>query len=162
MIYRFRVVLDAEEDIFRDIELENESTFEDFHNTIIQSFGLSGHEMATFYLTDDDWNQGEAISQTDMFDEPNRLMEETKLSDVINEEQQTALYIYDFLEMWTFFVTCVEEAEVVSGLSYPNLVFSHGVLPAEAPPKQFKGSSGSEEEEDGEEEEDDWDDDAFY
>jgi hypothetical protein len=103
MIYRFRVVLDAEEDIFRDIELENESTFEDFHNTIIQSFGLSGHEMATFYLTDDDWNQGEAISQTDMFDEPNRLMEETKLSDVFNDEQQTALYIYDFLEMWTCF-----------------------------------------------------------
>ena len=55
MIYRFRIVLDAEEDIFRDLELESSSTFEDLHNAIIQSFGLSGHEMATFYVTDDEW-----------------------------------------------------------------------------------------------------------
>ena len=64
MIYRFRIILDAEDDIFRDIELESSSTFEDLHNTIIQSFGMSGHEMATFYVTDEEWNQGEAIALT--------------------------------------------------------------------------------------------------
>ena len=138
MIYRFRIVLDSEEDIFRDLELKSSTTFEDLHNAIIQSFGLSGHEMATFYICDDEWNQGEAIALTDMFEEPSLLMEQTALSDIFTEEQKTALYVYDFLNMWTFFVTCVEKAESISGVSYPHLVFSHGIVPDEAPPKQYE------------------------
>jgi hypothetical protein len=73
-----------------------------------------------------------------MFEEPSRLMEQTALHDIFTEEQKTALYIYDFLNMWTFFVTCVEEAESVSGVSYPHLVFSHGIVPDETPPKQYE------------------------
>ena len=107
MIYRFRIILDAKDDIFRDVELESNSTFEDLHNTIIQSFGMSGHEMATFYVTDEEWNQGEAITLTDMFEEPSKLMHQTALYDVFTNDQKTALYVYDFLNMWTFFVTCV-------------------------------------------------------
>ena len=54
MIYRLRVILDndTEDDIFRDIELDKTSNLEDFHNTISQSFGFEGNEMASFYLTD--------------------------------------------------------------------------------------------------------------
>ena len=101
MIYRFRIILDAKDDIFRDVELESNSTFEDLHNTIIQSFGMSGHEMATFYVTDEEWNQGEAITLTDMFEEPSKLMHQTALYDVFTDVQKTALYVYDFLNMWT-------------------------------------------------------------
>ena len=137
MIYRFRIVLDAEEDIFRDLELESSSTFEDLHNAIIQSFGLSGHEMATFYVTDEEWNQGEAIALTDMFEEPSRLMEQTTLNDIFTAEQKTALYIYDFLNMWTFLVELADIAEPEPNRSYPNLMFSHGNLPDEAPEKEF-------------------------
>ena len=39
--------------------------------------------------------------------------------------------------MWTFFVTCVEEAESIAGVSYPQLVFSHGVVPDEARKKHL-------------------------
>ena len=159
MIYRFRMILDAEEDVFRDIELEQDNTFEDLHNVILQSFGIDGHEMATFYLSDEDWNQGEAIAQADLFDEPCRLMADTLLQDVFSEEQKNALYIYDFLNMWTFFVECMEEAESVVGTSYPNLVFSHGHLPAEPPPKRFEDNSDNDPEEDSDEWEDDWNDD---
>lgn len=160
MIYRFRMILDAEEDVFRDIELEQDNTFEDLHNAILQSFGIDGHEMATFYLSDEDWNQGEAIAQADLFDEPCRLMADTLLQDVFSQEQKNALYIYDFLNMWTFFVECMEEAESVVGTSYPNLVFSHGHLPAEPPPKRFEDSSDNDLEEDSDEWDEDWGDDV--
>ena len=46
MIYRFRVILDADEDVFRDIEIEADATVEDFHNAITQAFGFEGGEMA--------------------------------------------------------------------------------------------------------------------
>jgi hypothetical protein len=63
MIYRFRVILDndTEEDIFRDLEIRETDSLEDLHNIITQSFGFNGMEMASFYLSDGDWNQGEEI-----------------------------------------------------------------------------------------------------
>ena len=42
--------------------IQGETTLEDFHNVINQSFGFAGDEMASFYLTDEDWNQGEEIT----------------------------------------------------------------------------------------------------
>ena len=59
MIYKIRIILDAEDDIFRDIEIDVAGTLEDLHNTITQSFGFMGNEMASFYTCDDNWNQKE-------------------------------------------------------------------------------------------------------
>ncbi|GHA43850.1 hypothetical protein GCM10007103_26310 [Salinimicrobium marinum] len=139
MLYRFRVILDAEEDVFRDIEIMSDNTLEDFHNTIFQSFGFDGNEMASFYISDDEWNQGEEISQFDMAEGGSsiRLMDETTLDDVVSESQTKLLYVYDFLSMWTFMVELAEIAEPEPGMDYPNLMFVHGQLPTSAPEKDF-------------------------
>ncbi|MEM6684694.1 MAG: hypothetical protein AAF617_02770 [Bacteroidota bacterium] len=138
MIYRFRIILDATEDVFRDIEIQEEATFEDFSNAITQSFGFDGMEMASFYVSDEEWNQGEEISQFDMGEDTGRLMNETTLDGVFSEDQTRMIYVYDFLNMWTFLVELAEIAEPVNGVSYPNLLFSHGILPDSAPDKQFE------------------------
>jgi hypothetical protein len=39
MVYKFRVILDAE-DIFRDIAILADDTLEDLHNAIFNSFGF--------------------------------------------------------------------------------------------------------------------------
>ncbi len=139
MIYRFRVILDTEEDVFRDIEIEQDATLEQFHNVITQSFGFDGTEMASFYVSDDQWNQGEEISLFDMSDgsQPVRLMSETTLIDVVHEASPKLIYIYDFLSMWTFLVELAEIAEYESGREYPNVMFVHGQLPDQAPEKEF-------------------------
>lgn len=139
MLYRFRVILDAEEDVFRDIEILSDSTLEDFHNAIFQAFGFDGNEMASFYISDDDWNQGEEISQVDMTDGESdlRLMEETLLEDVVSEDQTKLIYVYDFLSMWTFLVELAEIAEPEAGMTYPNLMYVHGQLPTAPPDKEF-------------------------
>ena len=54
MVYKFRVILDVKEDVFRDIIIQGEATLEDLHNVINQSFGFAGDEMASFYLTDEE------------------------------------------------------------------------------------------------------------
>ncbi|WP_372919162.1 hypothetical protein [Salegentibacter sp.] len=136
MVYRFRVILDAEEDVFRDIEILQESTLEDLHNTIVQSFGFDGTEMASFYLSDEDWNQGEEISQFDMGGEV-RLMNETTLESVLDDKNRKIIYVYDFLNMWTFLIELGEIAEIEEGRDYPNLMFVHGQLPDSAPDKEF-------------------------
>lgn len=143
MIYRFRIILDTEEDVFRDIEINENSTLEEFHNAITQSFGFDGSEMASFYTSDEQWNQGEEISLFDMSDgsQPVRLMSETILSDVVHEASVKLIYIYDFLSMWTFMVELAEIAEFEDGREYPNTMFVLGQLPDNAPEKEFKAES---------------------
>lgn len=141
MVYRFRVILDADEDVFRDIEMLQESTLEDLHNTIVQSFGFDGTEMASFYISDNEWNQGEEIHQFDMsgHDTSIKLMNETTLDSVLSEKQTKLIYVYDFLKMWTFFVELGQIAEIEEGRDYPNLMFVHGQIPENAPEKEFTG-----------------------
>jgi len=139
MVYRFRVILDTKEDVFRDIELLEESTLEDFHNTIINAFGFDGNEMASFYISDEDWNQGEEILQYDLSEgeESVRLMNETTLDSIVSESQTKLIYVYDFLNLWTFLIELAEIAEIEEGRDYPNLMFVHGQIPLEAPDKEF-------------------------
>lgn len=139
MIYRFRIILDTHDDVFRDIEIEQTSTLEDFHNSITQAFGFGGQEMASFYISNDLWEQEEEIPLFDMSDEPGnlRVMNETSLEDVVTKESPKLIYVYDFLNMWTFLVELADVAEVEVGMIYPNLMFAHGEIPEEAPTNEF-------------------------
>ncbi len=142
MIYRFRVILDndTEDDIFRDIEIRKTDTLEDLHNTITQSFGFDGTEMASFYVSDDQWNQGEEISLFDMSEGINsvRLMNETTLDDIVDDTRTKLIYVYDFLSMWTFLIELAEIVEETDSVDYPNLMFVHGQIPSDAPEKTFE------------------------
>jgi len=151
MIYRFRVILDAKEDVFRDIEIDSENTLEDFHNSITQAFGFEGNEMASFYESNEEWGQGEEIALFDMSEgvDDIRIMNETSIDDVTHKNQTRLIYVYDFLSMWTFLVELADIAEPDPNQTYPNLMFSHGEIPDEAPDKEFKA-----EKTDGDEDED--------
>ena len=145
MIYRFRIILDndTEEDIFRDIEIRNTDTLEDLHNTITQSFGFDGSEMASFYESDVDWSQGEEISLFDVSEGTNdvKLMSATTIKDIVTEEKPHLIYVYDFLSMWTFFVELAEIVDEAPSTDYPNLMFAHGEIPTEAPEKNFEAEA---------------------
>ncbi len=141
MIYRFRVILDndTEEDIFRDLEIRESDTLEDLHNIITQSFGFDGTEMASFYISDDQWNQGEEISLFDLSEDNSaRLMNETSIDSVVYEMQPKLIYVYDFLSLWTFYVELAEIVEESNGVDYPNLMFVQGQVPDAAPNKVFE------------------------
>jgi len=141
MIYRFRIILDndTDDDIFRDLEIRETDTLEDLHNIITQSFGFDGLEMASFYLSNDIWEQGEEISLFDLSDDGSaRLMNETCLDDVVHEAQTKLIYVYDFMSMWTFYVELAEIVDETDGNDYPNLMFVQGQVPDTAPEKLFE------------------------
>lgn len=140
MIFKIRVILDAQDDIFRDIEIEAANSLEDFHNAITQAFGFMGNEMASFYTCDDRWNQEEEIALFDMSENGAglRLMNETFLEDILTKDSPKLIYVYDFLSMWTFFVELADIVEKEDGRSYPNILFSFGELPDAPPEKNFE------------------------
>ncbi|MEX0291081.1 MAG: hypothetical protein AB3N14_18405 [Flavobacteriaceae bacterium] len=140
MVYKVRIILDTEEDIFRDIEIEANNTLEDFHNVLTQSFGFLGNEMASFYTCDARWNQDEEIALFDMSENGSnvRLMNEVTLEDILTEASPKLIYVYDFLSMWTFFVELADIVEKEDGRAYPNVLFSFGVLPETPPERKFE------------------------
>lgn len=140
MIFRFRIILDTLDDVFRDIEIRNTDTLEDLHNAIIQAFGFDGTEMASFYKSDDEWNQGEEIVLHDMSEgeESVLMMNETVLDEAFSRENTKMIFVYDFFNMWTFYVELADIAEPIDGQDYPNLMFAQGHLPENPPEKSFK------------------------
>ncbi|WP_417445013.1 IS1096 element passenger TnpR family protein [Joostella sp.] len=150
MIYKFRIILDLEEDVFRDIEVEGNNTLEDFHNAVSQAFGFDGTEMASFYVSDEEWNQGEEIALFDMSESGSevKLMAETHIEDLLDENNRNLIYVYDFFSMWTFFVELADIAEKEDGNTYPNLLYVHGQLPDAPPVKKFEAEDLSDGEDD--------------
>ncbi|GIZ09852.1 plasmid pRiA4b ORF-3 family protein [Flavobacterium sp. UMI-01] len=143
MVYKFRAILDAEEDIFRDIAILEDDTLEDLHNAIFNAFGFDGMEVASFYTCDETWNQEDEIPLFDTGDIPGeqKTMSDYKLSDILDEENTKIIYVYDFINMWTFLVelAAIEEQQV--GATYPETLFSHGEMPDEAIEKNFEAEN---------------------
>lgn len=104
MIYRFRIVLDTLEDVFRDIEIQQDANLEDLHNAITQAFGFEGNEMASFYLSDQEWSQGEEIALYDMKEGigTTRIMSETQIDSAVSTDHTKLIYVYDFLTCGPF------------------------------------------------------------
>jgi hypothetical protein len=152
MIYRFRVILDnnSEDDVFRDLEIREGDTMEDLHNNITQSFGFDGMEMASFYVSDDEWNQGEEIAMMDMSEAGNqvKMMTNTIINSIIHEAATKLIYVYDFMNMWTFYVELGEIVDEAVGTDYPNLMFVHGQIPDQAPEKIFEAEEGDDDDDD--------------
>jgi len=140
MIYRFRIILDVKEDVLRDIEIEETATFEDLHHAITQAFGFLGNEMASFYLSDEEWTQGEEMPLEAM-DPSQESCGEKTLNTVISTSQHHLIYVYDFFNLWTFFVELMEVGEVITATTYPNLIHAEGEVPEEAPEKQFESET---------------------
>lgn len=166
MIYRLRVLLDANDDCFRDIEIDEKSTLEELHNVIVQAFQLQGDEMASFYASDEEWNQGEEYCLFDMSGgmSPVKKMADTLLEKAMSKKKTRMIYIYDFFSLWTFSVELADVVPHNPGTTYPQVIFSVGELPDSAPDKEFEADPRFHDEDGDEEYRGDIDDgdDEFY
>ena len=128
MIYRIRVILNTQKDVIRDFEIEASATLAELHDTISKYFGFAGNEMASFYLSDENWSQGEELLLVDM-GLGEKPLNKKPLNKLLSENENRLIYVYDFLNLWTFFVELVEIAEKDQLTVYPCLIFSHGEVP---------------------------------
>jgi hypothetical protein len=136
-----RVILDAAQDVFRDLEVESSATLEDFHNIIVQSFSLPGEEMASFYTADEEWRQQDEIPLFDMESASPRNMGTTVITEVADKDDNHLIYVYDYLNMWTFLIEVVDVITTTDGTSYPRVVYSMGELPDSPPDRNFESES---------------------
>lgn len=132
-IFKFRVIIDIEEDVFRDVEIETEDNFLSFHEAILQAFDFEEGEMASFYMSDENWEKGEEITlmEMSMGDSPSLIknMKDVSLASMVTEPSDKIIYVYDFLRMWCFYIELVEVKKVVPSTIYPKVSLVYGDAP---------------------------------
>ena len=54
----------------------------------------------------------------------------------MTENNPKLIYVYDFMNMWTFFVELADIQPKEDGRAYPNVLFTFGELPETPPEKE--------------------------
>jgi hypothetical protein len=133
-VIRVRVLLDHDDVVFRDLEVNNQSTFVELHEFIQEAFGFDNSQMASFYVSNEDWEKGQEITLMDMGEknengEPILLMHETVLKDVIFDVGQKLLYVFDFFLMWCFYIDVVDVKDLDETTITPRVAQIFGEAP---------------------------------
>lgn len=143
-VYRFRVSLEENEDIYRDIDIRAVQTFEQFHNIIQDSFKFDNKHSASFFMSDDYWRKGQEITlkKEDLpLDEeeirknvdPKKLMADAKIAKFIEQPHQRFVYVFDPNVQWSFLIEMLKIADESPKVTYPVCIKSFGTAP-----KQYK------------------------
>ena len=131
MIFNFRIVSDEVDNFRREIQIDANMTFLDLKNIICESVGYDKNQMSSFFICDDNWEKEREITLEDMgsdSDEDVYLMEDTILSDAIEDEGQRLMFTFDYMTDRSFYI---EMKEIVTGKSLkdPLCTLSRGQAP---------------------------------
>lgn len=133
---KFRVLLDTEKDqeIFRDILINDQDNFETFYKAILSAFNFEGNEIGSFFMSNDEWDKGHEISLMDMSYSDDDMgltsvMSKSKLADFMEVPDQKIILVYDFLRMWIFLIELLEKSE--EEISKPKVELAVGIAPPE-------------------------------
>lgn len=143
-VYRLKIYLEDNEDIYREIDIQSSQNFEQLHNAIQEAYKFDKKHAASFFVSDDYWRKGQEITlrvedlPADDEDirkkrDPKKLMSAVKIAKYIEQPRQRFVYVFDPNAQWTF---CLELMKILSDdpkMTYPACVKSIG-----NPPKQYK------------------------
>ncbi|MBO5747642.1 MAG: hypothetical protein II308_05000 [Muribaculaceae bacterium] len=107
MVYRFKIVSDEVDNFCREIEIDSDANFLELRNAILDSVGYTKDEMSSFFLCDEAWQKCEEITLEDMgssSDEDIWIMEDTHINELVEEEGQRLIFVFDYLTERSFFM----------------------------------------------------------
>ena len=134
MIYRFILLSDEVENFIRQIDIESDATFLDFQNIILKSVGYSSDELTSFFICNESWEKEQEITAMQMdtgSEQDNYVMDNTHIDDMIEDEGQKLIFVFDPFNERAFFIK-LQEIITKQHLKKPVCSRSEGT-----PPKQI-------------------------
>lgn len=98
MIYRITFSCEEGEDFRRVFEADSEATFLELHKAILDSVKFKDDQMTSFFMCNDRWEKEQEVTLIEMgssFEFDNMTMAQTRLSELIEEQGQRMIYIFD-------------------------------------------------------------------
>lgn len=133
MVYKFRLLSDEVDDFRRDIEIDSDATFIELHKAILESVGYPDDQMTSFFICNEKWIKEIEITREDMgsmSEEENYIMDETVIGDLIEEEKQKLMYVFDPLADRVFYME-LSKIEFGKDIDTPVCTRSVGEAPAQ-------------------------------
>ncbi len=132
-ILKFRVYLEEDDAVYRDVLIRHNQTFEDLHKIILRAFDFDNKHQATFYRSNDNWQKGREIS-LEKYDKPYKaeplIMSDVTIGSEIRDTNQKFVYQYDFKKNWMFLVELIlVSKEENAKLTYPAISRLEGIGP---------------------------------
>lgn len=132
MIFTFTVISDEVDDFVREIKIDGEATFEELHKIILDSCHYPNDQMTSFFICSDQWEKEQEITLEDMgnssADEDIFIMRETRLSELLEDEGQRMIYIFDPMADRCFFME-LTVVEYSKSLNEAKVSRQHGDAP---------------------------------
>ena len=134
-VLKFRIYLQEDESVYRDIAIKHTANFKELHQAILIAYEFDNKHQATFYRSNDIWQRGREISvekyEKEYKAEP-LIMENTVLATEIKDTNQKFIYEYDFTKHWLFTVELINvDKEENKKLIYPVCVRTEGIAPSQ-------------------------------
>ena len=134
-ILKFRIYWEEDESIYRDIAIKHLQTFYDLHVAILKSYEFDQKHAATFYKSNDTWQQGREIS-LEKYDKPYKveplMMNEVSIGSQVADPNQKFIYHYDFVKNWQFMVELIHIDKAADAkIAYPTCVRIEGIGPSQ-------------------------------
>jgi hypothetical protein len=141
-ILKFRVYLEEDESVYRDVVIRHSQSFLELHEVILKAYEFDNKHKATFFRSNDHWLRGREIS-VEQYDKeykaPPLIMSETTLAQIKNPNQRF-VYLYDFNKNWSFLVELINVSkEENPKISYPSVVRTEGIAPSQYGTKGLLG-----------------------
>ncbi len=133
MVYKFRIVSDEVDNFKREIDIDADDTFLSLRNAICDSVGYDKNQMSSFFLCDNSWEKEKEITLEDMGSDSSvdaYLMEDTVISDFVEDEGQRLIFTFDYLTDRSFFIE-MKKSMPGRSLHDPVCSVSMGQAPAQ-------------------------------
>jgi len=142
-ILKFRIYIEEDESVYRDVVIRHTQTFLDLHEAILKAYEFDNKHKATFYRSNDHWLRGREIS-LEKYDKeykaPPLIMGDTTIGSEIRVPNQRFIYQYDFNKYWGFLVELINVSkEENPKLSYPSVTRVEGIAPSQYGTKGLLG-----------------------
>lgn len=142
-ILKFRVYLEEDESVYRDVVIRHTQSFLDLHEAILKAYEFDNKHKATFYRSNDHWQRGREIS-LEKYDQeykaPPLIMSETTIGSEIRNPNQRFTYLYDFNKNWNFLLELINVSkEENPKISYPSMARTEGIAPSQYGTKGLLG-----------------------
>jgi Plasmid pRiA4b ORF-3-like protein len=143
-ILKFRVYLEEDDTVYRDVAIKHTQTFYELHQSILKGYEFDSIHEASFYRSNDLWQRGRAISlekydgieyKVDPLD-----MISTSIGSEIKDTEQKFIYVYDLNKNWTFHIQLINVSkEENPKITYPTITRKEGIGPSQYGIKSILG-----------------------
>lgn len=132
MILLFRIISNEDPEFYRDLVIDGSDTFLDFHHVLQENLGFDPTHLASFFITNHDWEKQQEITLIDMMQEPGaetKTMGDVSLEQHFCDVSQRMIYVFDFFSERAFFMELIECSDQVSPRKTPFIAHSKGDPP---------------------------------